>query len=242
MVVAVGNLLKQYRATTGNLQHQHDPDGGRTTNTWDAENRLTQAQVPFDIVNTMTYRADGLRVEKEDSTGTSKFIWDGSNILLETDGNDATQAVYTLQPLEYGNLLSQYRSGSLSSYYHFDGLGSTDRLTNTAEAETDSYCYAAFGELLGSSGNTVNPFFWVGRFGYFEDEELEQYYVRARHYSPMHARWLSEDPIGYRGGINLHEYVGNSPLMRTDPTGLKQVCGFYVWLYTGLGWCVDESV
>ena len=34
-----------------------------------------------------------------------------------------------------------------------------------------------------------------------------------------------------------------------DPTGLKQVCGFYVHLYTGAGnwwdpstWCVDESV
>ena len=31
---------------------------------------------------------------------------------------------------------------------------------------------------------------------------------------------FSHDPIGYRGGINLYEYCGNNPVMRTDPTGL----------------------
>ena len=158
MVVAVGNFLKQHRAATGNLELQEVHDGTRATHTWDAENRLTLAEVPFGIVNTMTYRGDGLRVEKQDGDGTSKFIWDGSNILLETDGNNNYQTFYTVQPLAYGNLISQYRSGSLSSFFHFDALGSTDRLTSAAEVVTDSYCYAAYGRLLGSFGNTVNPF------------------------------------------------------------------------------------
>jgi hypothetical protein len=37
-----------------------------------------------------------------------------------------TQAEYTLQPMTYGNLLSQRRSNA-SSFYHFDALGSADR-------------------------------------------------------------------------------------------------------------------
>ena len=32
-------------------------------------------------------------------------------------------------------------------------------------------------------------------------------------------RWLTRDPIGYRGGVNLYGYVGNDPGNRTDPSG-----------------------
>ena len=33
-------------------------------------------------------------------------------------------------------------------------------------------------------------------------------------------RFVGRDPVGYEGGINLHEYVSGSPLARLDPTGL----------------------
>ena len=53
------------------------------------------------------YNGDGQRVRKIDSTGTTKHVWDGQNILLETDGSNIIQVVYTLQPMLYGNLISQ---------------------------------------------------------------------------------------------------------------------------------------
>ena len=43
---------------------------------------------------------------------------------------------------------------------------------------------------------------------------------RARTYDPRLARFLQRDPIGYRGGINLHEYVGGHSLYKNDPSGL----------------------
>lgn len=41
---------------------------------------------------------DGKRREKQESTGTTKFIWDGEKVVMETDGAGSTQAVYTLTP------------------------------------------------------------------------------------------------------------------------------------------------
>ncbi len=38
-------------------------------------------------------------------------------------------------------------------------------------------------------------------------------------YNPATGRWLNRDPIGERGGVNLHGFVGNDPLHRIDPDG-----------------------
>ena len=103
-------------------------------------------------------------------------------------------------------------------------MGSTSELTDIDELASDSYIYRAYGKLVASTGNTVNPFLWVGRVGYYEDAELGQYYVRARHYEPGLARWLSEDPLGFKGGINLYRYANSKPIMHTDPNG-KMVIG-----------------
>ncbi len=224
---------------TGNLQFQEAPSG-RTTNTWDAENRLTLVEAPGGVINTMTYNAAGLRVQKQDSSGTSKFILDGQNILLETDGADTTQAAYTLQPGAFGPLISQ-RRGANSHFFHLDALGSVAGLTNASQVLTDAYLYKAYGEILAASGSTVNPFRWVGSLGYYYDLDLLQYYMRARHYAPVLARWLSmdpigfgmrstsgdelgrfisRDPIGYSDGYNLYGYVNSQPTFYVDPSGL----------------------
>jgi len=43
----------------------------------------------------------------------------------------------------------------------------------------------------------------------------------ARDYDPMVGRWVSKDPILFRGGqSNLYVYVGNDPVNRRDPRGL----------------------
>jgi hypothetical protein len=90
-------------------------------------------------------------VQKQDSSGTAKAVWDFENILLETDQNDATQVIYTQAGAVYGNLVSQFRT-TATNYYHFDGPGSVDRVTDNMMSTTDSYVYDAFGTVRVTSG------------------------------------------------------------------------------------------
>src|SRR5262249_51782493 len=127
----------------GNRLGQITPTGIRTSYTWEYENRLTQAVFAAGSPNTMTYNGDGNRVNKNDSGGISKFLWDENNILLETDTNDVTQVVYTVEPAFYGNLISQNRL-TATTVFLFNDSGTTDRLTDSTGNVTDSYVFRAF--------------------------------------------------------------------------------------------------
>ncbi|MBP5233429.1 MAG: RHS repeat-associated core domain-containing protein, partial [Planctomycetes bacterium] len=41
-----------------------------------------------------------------------------------------------------------------------------------------------------------------------------------RYYDPAAGRYLSEDPLGYDGGFNLHLHCANDPVNKFDPLGL----------------------
>jgi RHS repeat-associated protein len=175
--------------------------------------------------NHYTFNGDGQRVQIVDSQGTKKPIWDFENTLLETDGSNSTQVIYTLEPAGYGNLISQRRS-STTSFYLFDALGSTRKLTNSAGNISDSYDFRAYGETFAFSGSTVNVFRWVGELGYYLDIDRLAYYLRARPYNPSIAKFLSEDPLGFFGSPwNLYEYVRSRPTWLVDPLGESGFCG-----------------
>ena len=45
-------------------------------------------------------------------------------------------------------------------------------------------------------------------------------YLRNRWYDPKTGRFLTQDPIGLAGGVNLYAYAGNNPIAFSDPFGL----------------------
>ena len=52
------------------------------------------------------------------------------------------------------------------------------------------------------------------------DEGNGLLYMRARYYDPEVGRFISKDPIGFAGGLNLYGYAGSNPINFVDPLGL----------------------
>ena len=95
---------------------------------------------------------------------------------------------------------------------------------------TATYQYDPWGNLVASTGTVENPLRFTARE---YDEESGLYYLRFRYYDPEVGRFISRDPIGMHGGINLYSYVHNNPNRWRDPYGLQR---FLFEIFRGRGW------
>jgi RHS repeat-associated protein len=66
------------------------------------------------------------------------------------------------------------------------------------------------------------PFGYKAQWGYYTDSETGLQLLTHRYYDPQAGRFLTRDPIGYGGGVNLYAYVTNSPTGFIDPLGLDK--------------------
>ncbi|MDK7178182.1 RHS repeat-associated core domain-containing protein, partial [Micrococcus luteus] len=57
--------------------------------------------------------------------------------------------------------------------------------------------------------------------GQYYDAETSLHYNTFRYYDPELGRFISQDPIGLMGGINLYQYAPN-PVEWVDPLGWKR--------------------
>ncbi|WP_422403998.1 RHS repeat-associated core domain-containing protein, partial [Pseudomonas sp. GZD-209] len=109
------------------------------------------------------------------------------------------------------------------AWYHCDHLGTPQELTD--EQGNVVWCahYTAWGEVREERTERArlqgvsNPIRFQGQY---QDPETALHYNRYRYYEPKMARYVSRDPIGMQGGMNVYSYVNNAPVMRADPLGL----------------------
>ncbi|EJD5015079.1 RHS repeat protein, partial [Escherichia coli] len=105
--------------------------------------------------------------------------------------------------------------------YHCDHRGLPLALIS-AEGATE-WCaeYDEWGNLL----NEENPHQLqqlIRLPGQQYDEESGLYYNRHRYYDPLHGRYITQDPIGLKGGWNFYQYPLN-PVINVDPQGLVDI-------------------
>ena len=127
-------------------------------------------------------------------------------------------AYYLLQDLLYRAVALTNSSGAIVEAYDCDAYGNTLIFTGPG---TDGVWFTD-DDVQSNYG--ANGIIYCG---YRFDPETQNYYARNRNYSPSLGRWITRDPVGHSGGINVYEYVREKPAVATDPKG-KDPYGFGV--------------
>ncbi len=119
-----------------------------------------------------------------------------------------------------GEVLSENRGGIKRDYLP-DTQGNTIGLIDSTQTITDTFSYYPYGEVASRTGTNATPFQFLGTLGYYRDS-ASRTYVRARTLNTAQGRWMTQDPIGFKGGdYNLYRYVNNRPTVLVDPSGMK---------------------
>ena len=204
------NLLYNHK---GGLESFSD-GSGTLQFSWDARNRLAGILGPG-IQATFRYDGFDRRLTKTVNGITSHYVYDGSDIVQEI-GSGLTNTTGYIRSFKLDEAFQSF-SGTPRNM-HADALGSALAQTNTAGEVTARYSYEPFGAST-RSGTDLTSFQFTGR----ENDGTGLYFYRARYYHPQLRRFVSPDPIGMASGsLNPYVYVGNSPLLKTDPLGLYE--------------------
>ena len=199
---------------------------------------------PSFTTNTFTYNALDQRITKADSTGFTRYIWDGLNILLELDGSGNVKRRYThgYAAIEGVSSLIDVTAGGATYFYHFDQVGGVRNLTNASQGVSDSYEYSPFGRILAETDAAPNDFTFPATYINLPDlPEIALSPTRA--HSALAGRFLQREPIARslclgvvyhrsmpfgrsisRGGLLLsdrYQYVWSSPVGWVDVWGCR---------------------
>jgi RHS repeat-associated protein len=200
---------------------------------WDNLNRMvgvkqvtatgTQLSVSY------SYDVLGKRVEDDtwkSSTGTTltvRHAYDGNNIWADVTTTNTLLARYV-----YGDQVDQVWARAVPAgltnsgvaWYLTDREGSVRDIMDSSSVIQDHIDYDGYGNATHTTISFADSHGYAGGQTDLNTGLVQQ---RGRWYGPAMGRWMSEDPSGFGGGINLYGYVGNDPTNLVDPSGLAPI-------------------
>ena len=178
--------------------------------------------------NYFEYNALGQRIKKVDSTGTTRYLWDGLNILLETDasGNLTRRYTHGYSPIEgVSSLIAVEGPIQCPCFYHFDQVGGVRHLTDPYHNTIKSYAYEPFGRILAESGSAPNDFTFPATYiglPRLPDLRLSP----SRLYEARSGRFASR---GRPGRGSAYGFPGLDTTRVVDPSGWDDLPGTMTW-------------
>nr|WP_289623609.1 RHS repeat-associated core domain-containing protein [Paracidovorax valerianellae] len=200
------------------------------------------------------YDALGRRVAKADAFGTTRYLWDGDLMVNSQRGGNNSLFIYEPGSFVPLATVQGTPEDTRTYWYQCDQIGTPQELTDEEGRIAWAADYKVWGEArvretalrTGTDDGSVQRRTGHGPMGWGEaasahrppahvdqpfrfqgqqfDEETGLHYNRFRYYDPVVGRFVSQDPIGLRGGTNLFTYAPN-PIDWSDPWGLTGAKG-----------------
>jgi len=189
------------------------------TNIYDLFNQLISTVTSTGVTVINIYNGDGRRVGKSvngtSNDSSTRYLYEYDRVVLEVSvsGIQTGRNVYGI------NLLTRQVGGD-TLIYMYNGHADVTALLSITGLIAATYYYDAFGNILDQTGTVSNNILYAG---YQYDTETGLYYLNARMYDPVTARFMQEDT--YAGeyndplSLNLYTYCKNEPIRYSDPTG-----------------------
>ncbi len=200
--------------------------GGQTTRYhWSAEGGLdsvvngsTRLQYSYDALGRLVRR-------RRDGANERHLLWDRDQLVAELDGNASRRiAEYVYrpgvdQPLA---IVTGATTVATTRYFVQDELGNVSRVVDGSSTPSQRIVYDAWGvqQLVAGTLGDTNRLRWKGLV--WEGDVTQLYYMRNRWYERRTGRFVSEDPVGLAGGLNVYVFGNGDPVGEADPYGL---CG-----------------
>jgi RHS repeat-associated protein len=202
-----GGFVNSYSYNANGEQTGRALGGVAYSLSYDYDGQLTQITQGANTTS-FSYDALGRRISRTSGGVTTQFLTDPvfGRIWLEKQGATTT-ATYT-----YGNALIR-KDGEVPL---FDGLGSERTVTNASQTVIGRIAYEGFGQSVGTTGSSSNPYLFAATSGYRNDGDAGLVHVGARYYDAQVGLFLTRDTYLEQ---KPYLYCEHDPVNATDPSG-----------------------
>ena len=189
--------------------------------TWNGQYQLVSVSTNGTFAESYSYDALGRRVTTRNAEGTERHVYDDNwQVVADLDASGNVIRSYVWG--EGIDKLLAVRIGSRTYTALTDVQGTVWGYADEGGNVVARWMYDAWGNVLSEEIAEGAAELRAVRYRFQGRERSATTGLtnfRMRWYDAITGRWLSKDPIGLSGGLNLYAFCGGDPVYATDPFG-----------------------